>query len=66
MITIRNCSWPMSRPAISTAPRRQQVGHLLVEMQNTGPMILIVVTHSERLAELMQKRRELDGGVLSA
>jgi lipoprotein-releasing system ATP-binding protein len=43
----------------------EQVGQLLVEIQKTEPMMLIVVTHSERLAELMQKRRELDGGVLS-
>jgi lipoprotein-releasing system ATP-binding protein len=44
----------------------EQVGQLLVEMQKTEPMILIVVTHSERLAELMHKRRELDGGELKA
>ncbi len=43
----------------------QQVGELLVEIQKTEPMMLIVVTHSERLAELMQQRRELDGGVLT-
>ena len=42
----------------------QQVGELLVEIQKTEPMMLIVVTHSERLAELMQKRLELDNGVL--
>ncbi len=42
----------------------QQVGQLLVELQKTEPMMLIVVTHSERLAELMQKHRELDAGVL--
>ncbi len=42
----------------------EQVGQLLVEIQKTEPMMLIVVTHSERLAELMQKRRELDGGEL--
>ena len=42
----------------------QQVGQLLVEIQKTEPMMLIVVTHSERLAELMQKRLELDCGVL--
>jgi lipoprotein-releasing system ATP-binding protein len=41
-----------------------QVGQLLVDLQNTEPMMLIVVTHSERLAERMQKRRELDAGVL--
>jgi lipoprotein-releasing system ATP-binding protein len=42
----------------------QQVGKLLVELQETEPMMLIVVTHSERLAELMQKQRELDAGLL--
>ena len=31
----------------------QQVGQLLVELQKTEPMILIVVTHSQRLAELL-------------
>ena len=40
----------------------EQVGQLLVEIQKTEPMMLIVVTHSERLAELMQKRCELDEG----
>ena len=34
----------------------QQVGQLLVEIQKTEPMMLIVVTHSERLAELMQQQ----------
>jgi len=42
----------------------EQVGQLLVEIQKVEPMMLIVVTHSERLAELMQKRRQLDAGVL--
>jgi lipoprotein-releasing system ATP-binding protein len=42
----------------------EQVGKLLVEIQKTEPMMLIVVTHSERLAEMMQMRRELDAGVL--
>jgi lipoprotein-releasing system ATP-binding protein len=42
-----------------------QVGQLLVEIQKAESTMLIVVTHSERLAELMQKRRELDGGVLA-
>jgi lipoprotein-releasing system ATP-binding protein len=41
-----------------------QVGELLVELQKSESMILIVVTHSERLAECMQTRRELDVGVL--
>jgi lipoprotein-releasing system ATP-binding protein len=42
----------------------QQVGQLLVELQKTEPMILIVVTHSERLAECLQARLELDAGRL--
>jgi lipoprotein-releasing system ATP-binding protein len=42
----------------------EQVGQLLVEIQKTEPMMLIVVTHSERLAEMMQERRELDEGLL--
>ncbi len=41
-----------------------QVGQLLVELQKTEPMILIVVTHSERLAECLQTRLELDAGRL--
>jgi lipoprotein-releasing system ATP-binding protein len=41
-----------------------QVGQLLVELQKTEPMILIVVTHSERLAECLQARLELDAGRL--
>jgi lipoprotein-releasing system ATP-binding protein len=42
----------------------QQVGQLLVELQKTEPMILVVVTHSERLAECLQQRMELDAGRL--
>jgi len=42
----------------------QQVGQLLVELQKTESMILIVVTHSERLAECLQTRRLLDAGRL--
>ncbi len=42
----------------------RQVGQLLIELQKTEPMILIVVTHSERLADCLQKRLELDAGVL--
>ena len=41
-----------------------QVGQLLVELQKTEPMILIVVTHSERLAECLQTRLEFDAGRL--
>jgi lipoprotein-releasing system ATP-binding protein len=42
----------------------QQVGQLLVELQKTETMILVVVTHSERLAECLQRRMELDAGRL--
>jgi lipoprotein-releasing system ATP-binding protein len=45
----------------STAER---VGELLVELQQHEPRILIVVTHSPRLAALMQRQFELDGGML--
>jgi lipoprotein-releasing system ATP-binding protein len=41
-----------------------QVGQLLIELQKTEPMVLIVVTHSQRLAECLQTRMELDGGRL--
>ncbi len=41
-----------------------RVGQLLLELQQQEPMILIVVTHSQRLAETMQCRYELDAGVL--
>jgi len=44
----------------------QQIGQLLVEVQQTEPMMLIVVTHSERLAQCMQARRQLDAGVLGS
>lgn len=40
----------------------QQVGELLIELQKVEPMMLIVVTHSERLAGCMQRQRELDEG----
>ena len=42
----------------------QQVSQLLIELQKTEPMILVVVTHSERLVECMQRRLELDAGRL--
>ncbi|MGA2254340.1 MAG: ABC transporter ATP-binding protein [Thermoguttaceae bacterium] len=42
----------------------QQVGQLLVELQKTESMILIIVTHSERLAKCLQTRLELDAGRL--
>ncbi len=41
-----------------------QVGQLLIELQKTEPMILIVVTHSQRLADCLQTRLELDAGRL--
>jgi len=42
----------------------QQVGDLLVELQKTEPMMLVVVTHSQRLADCLQTRLELDAGRL--
>ncbi len=42
----------------------QQVGQLLLDLQKSEPMILIVVTHSQRLAECLQSRLELDAGRL--
>jgi lipoprotein-releasing system ATP-binding protein len=42
----------------------EQVGHLLLELQKTRPMILVVVTHSQRLAKDLQARLELDAGRL--
>ena len=42
----------------------QQVGQLLLDLQKTEPMVLVVVTHSPRLAECMQRRLELDAGQL--
>jgi lipoprotein-releasing system ATP-binding protein len=41
-----------------------RVGQLLLELQQQEQMMLIVVTHSERLAEKMNRRLELDQGVL--
>ena len=42
----------------------EQVGQLLLELQKTEPMMLIVVTHSQRLADCLQTRLELDAGRL--
>ncbi len=42
----------------------RDVGELLLEMQREEQAILIVVTHSERLAGLMGRRLELDEGRL--
>ncbi len=45
----------------STAGR---VGELLLELARQERMMLVTVTHSERLAGLMQRQLELDGGRL--
>jgi lipoprotein-releasing system ATP-binding protein len=45
----------------STADR---IGSLLLELQSQEQMMLIVVTHSERLAALMERQMELDEGEL--
>ena len=41
-----------------------RVGELLVELQREEQTMLMVVTHSPRLAGLMDRRLELDEGVL--
>jgi lipoprotein-releasing system ATP-binding protein len=41
-----------------------RVGRLLLELQQQENMMLLLVTHSERLASLMSRRFELDEGVL--
>jgi lipoprotein-releasing system ATP-binding protein len=41
-----------------------RVGELLLELQRQEQTMLIVVTHSERLAGLMERRLELDDGIL--
>jgi lipoprotein-releasing system ATP-binding protein len=41
-----------------------RVGELLLELQRHEQTMLIVVTHSERLAGLMERRLELDDGML--
>ena len=40
------------------------VGKLLLELQQQEPMILIVVTHSPRLAAMMSRQLELNEGRL--
>ena len=42
----------------------EQVGRTLVELPETRSMMLVVVTHSQRLADLLQRRLELDAGLL--
>lgn len=42
----------------------ERVGDLLVELQREEPFILIVVTHSPRLAARMRRQMELDDGRL--
>lgn len=41
-----------------------RIGRLLLELQQQEQMMLIVVTHSQRLAELMSRQLELDEGRL--
>jgi lipoprotein-releasing system ATP-binding protein len=61
----------INRPAILLADEptgnldrkmAREVGELLLEMQRAENAILVTVTHSERLAGLMGRRFELDGG----
>jgi lipoprotein-releasing system ATP-binding protein len=42
----------------------ERIGRLLLDLQRQERMMLIVVTHSERLAALMSRRFELDEGKL--
>jgi lipoprotein-releasing system ATP-binding protein len=42
----------------------ERIGRLLLELQQREGMMLLLVTHSERLAALMSRRLELDEGVL--
>jgi lipoprotein-releasing system ATP-binding protein len=42
----------------------ERVGRLLLDLQHEEQMMLIVVTHSERLAALLDRRLELDEGEL--
>jgi lipoprotein-releasing system ATP-binding protein len=42
----------------------ERIGRLLLELQQQEQMMLIVVTHSERFAGLMNRRFELDEGKL--
>jgi lipoprotein-releasing system ATP-binding protein len=42
----------------------ERIGRLLMELQHQEQMMLIVVTHSERLAGLMSRQFELDEGKL--
>ena len=41
-----------------------EVGHLLLELQQQEQMMLVIVTHSERLAAMMGRQLELDDGRL--
>jgi lipoprotein-releasing system ATP-binding protein len=41
-----------------------RIGRLLLELQQQEGMMLLLVTHSERLAALMSRRMQLDEGVL--
>ncbi|MCC6124497.1 MAG: ABC transporter ATP-binding protein [Pirellulales bacterium] len=41
-----------------------RIGRLLLDLQKQEGMMLLLVTHSERLAALMSRRLELDEGVL--
>ena len=42
----------------------ERVGRLLLELQQQEQTILIVATHSPRLAAMMSRRLELDDGLL--
>ena len=42
------------------------IGRLLLELQQQESMMMIVVTHSQRLAQMMQRRLALEDGCLAA
>jgi lipoprotein-releasing system ATP-binding protein len=44
----------------------QQVGKLLLDLQQQEGTLLIVVTHSQELAQMLSRRLELDDGRLVA
>jgi lipoprotein-releasing system ATP-binding protein len=42
-----------------------QVAEMLLKLQQEEQTMLVVVTHSTELAEMLQQRRHLDNGTLS-
>ena len=42
----------------------ESIGRLMIELQHQEQTMLIVVTHSEHLAEMMERNMELNDGTL--